>query len=87
MGDVNYNTTIEIKVVNNKGKVDDSYEGRIKISTNRGKLSARGGVVKLKKGVGQITLISANETVDRVSIMAQCLEGKCLMGDLDLEFV
>lgn len=86
-GDGKDKTIIEIKVVNFEGKIVDSYNGMVKITTNRGKLSARGGLVKLKKGRGEITLISANETVDRVSVMAQCLDGTCVMAHLALEFV
>lgn len=87
IGDGKDKSVIEIKVVNNKGQVVESYSGTIKVSTSRGKLSTKGGLVTMKKGVGSITLISANETVDRVKISAQCLEGKCTKGGLDLEFV
>ena len=86
-GDGKDRTIIEIEVVNSEGKIAGSYNEIVKITTNRGKLSARGGLVKLKRGRGKITLISANETVDRVSVMAQCLDGTCVMAHLALEFI
>lgn len=86
-GDGKDNAVIEIKVVNNVGEVVESYNGTVKVSTSRGKLSTKGGLVEMKKGVGKITLTSVNETVDRVKLTAQCLEGRCLKGGLDFEFV
>lgn len=86
-GDGRDKSVIEIKVVNNKGKVVKSYNGTVKVSTSRGKLSTKGGLVEIKKGTGKTTLTSVNETIDRVKVTAKCLDGKCLKAGLDLEFV
>jgi hypothetical protein len=86
-GDGKDSTVIEIKVVDEKGQAMKGYHGTVKVSTSRGKLSAKEGLVKIENGIGHITLISANETVDRVKITAQCPDGKCLKGGLDFEFV
>ena len=87
VGDGKDKSLIEINVANNEGNVVESYNGTVKVSTSRGKLSSKGGLVKMEKGVGNITIISANETVDRVKVTAKCLDGKCVKAGLDLEFV
>ncbi len=86
-GDGKDKSELEIKVVDTDGQVVDSYNGTIKVSTNRGKLSTKRGLVKMKKGMGKTTLTSVNETVDRVKVTAQCLDGKCRKSGLELEFV
>ena len=70
-----------------RGKIFHPYNGAVKVTTTRGKLSARGGQVEIKKGVGQVILTSVNETVNRVAVTARCLEGNCISSDLELEFM
>jgi len=86
-GDGEDSTPIEIKVLDDGGAIVENYNGAIKISTSRGKLSTKGGLVEMKNGVGRITLTSVNETVDRVQVTAQCLEDKCSKAGLNLAFV
>lgn len=86
-GDGQDSTVIEIKVLGDSGAIVDSYNDTVKVSTSRGKLSTKGGLVEMKNGLGSITLTSVNETVDRVKLTAQCLEGKCSKAGLDLAFV
>jgi hypothetical protein len=80
-------TVIDIKIQDSEGNIVKSYNGTVKVITSRGKLSIKAGLVKLKEGVGTIKLTSVNETVDRVSLVAKCLEGKCGRADLDFEFI
>ncbi len=79
--------TIEIRAVNSEGKLLHTVEDRIKITTSRGKLSSRGGIVDLVEGQATITLTSVNETVDHVRVGAVSLTGACGSGYLTLEFV
>ena len=86
-GDGKDSSIIALKVIDNKGKLLKGFNSTIKVATSRGKLSTKGGVVEIKKGVGKITLTSVNETVDRVKISAQCLKGRCQRAGLDFEFI
>ena len=87
VGDGHDRATIEIQVVDMHGKRRHTVEDRIKITTSRGKLSSRGGIVDLVEGRATITLTSVNETVDRVRVGAVSLTGACASGYLTLEFV
>jgi len=87
VGDGQDSTLLEVEILDDKGKILKKYSGNIKVTTSRGRLSAKKGLIKVEGGKGNITLTSANETVDRVQITAQCLEGKCIKGCLDLEFI
>lgn len=87
IGDGKDSVAIEIAVRDSKGKMVNTYNGAVKVITNRGKLSTKAGIVKLKKGKGNINLTSVKETVDRVSVVARCMEERCITGDLDLKFV
>jgi hypothetical protein len=80
-------TVIHLRVLIDNNAVDTTYNGTIKVATSRGKLSTKGGLVEVKKGVGQLTLTSVNETVDRVHLVATCQEGRCVRGSLDLQFL
>jgi len=86
-GDGKDQSKIDINVMDKRGKVFQGYNGEVKVTTSRGKLSARGGQVQIKKGVGQVGLTSVNETVNRVTVAARCLEGKCISAKLEFEFV
>lgn len=86
-GDGKDSMQIKIEIIDGKGKKVADFNGTIKISTNRGKLSERGGIVKMNNGVGKIYLTASNETFDRVNVMAESLDGFCGKGQLGLEFV
>jgi hypothetical protein len=80
-------TTIQIAVVDTNGRPVARYTGPVKVATSRGKLSARGGIVQLTRGRGEITLTSVAETVDKVTVTATATDGRALRADLDLEFL
>lgn len=86
-GDGRDQTEIEITAHRPDGSVAADIKGPIKVSTSRGKLSTRGGLVELKEGYGKITLTSVNETVRRVQVTAACRAGVCQQGTINLEFV
>ena len=86
-GDGKDTVKIGIEVVDEAGQRVKDFDGPVKVTTFRGKLSTRGGVVDLKKGVGAIELTSVAETVSRVKISAVCLRGTCEPGQADVEFV
>lgn len=69
------------------GGTRSDFSGEVKVTTTRGRLSARGGLVELKAGVAELTLTSANETVARVEVRASCAIAPCAPGRLVLEFV
>jgi len=80
-------TVIEIQAVDAAGKRVRSLDDDIRVTTDRGKLSERGGLIKLKQGQGTIELTSVNETVRRVRVRAQSLSARASPGETVLEFV
>ena len=86
-GDGKDSTEIEISAVDGHGKHQNDVSGEVRITTTRGKLSARGGVVKLTKGRATITLTSVNETVSNVRLTAAPVDGAHTAARLDLEFI
>ncbi len=83
-GDGQDSALIEITLTDADGHPAD---GAVKVTTDRGKLSARGGRVDLVNGRASITLTSANETVSGVRVRADHVDGIFLPAQLDLEFV
>ena len=57
------------------------------VTTDRGKLSERGGVMSLVQGRASFTLTSVNETVHKVRVRAESLDGNLERGELVLEFL
>ena len=86
-GDGKDNVEIDVSVVGPDGKTKKSYNGTIKLSPTRGKLSTKGGLVKIKNGKGKAVFTSVNETVGRVSVTALSPAGECQKANLDFEFV
>lgn len=86
-GDGEDSTKIEIQAVGEDGKPDRSLDDKLKVTTTRGKLSARGGIVEMRQGQASVTLTSVKETVDRVQVVVTSVEGTCGPGRLNLEFV
>jgi hypothetical protein len=80
-------TSIQIAVVDPNGRPVARYTGSVKVATSRGKLSARGGIVDVRRGRGEITLTSVAETVDKVTVTATATDGRAQRADLDLEFL
>jgi hypothetical protein len=86
-GDGQDSVDIDISVVGEDGQVIEGASGTVKVTTTRGKLSARGGAVSMAGGRGTVTLTSSNETVSRVQVTAAGLDQLYASGHLDLEFV
>ncbi len=87
LGDGRDHAELAISVVDARGKVLTSASGKIKVTTTRGQLSERAGVVNLVKGRAAITLTSVNETVHRVRVSAAPIDNPFVPGHLDVEFV
>lgn len=86
-GDGEESVDIEIQVAQPSGKLDDSFNGRIKVSTQRGRLSEPGGIVQAKAGVARISLRSVPETIDRVRISAIDVDGELEAGRATVAFL
>lgn len=78
---------LSLTVYDRHGQVDSSREGRVRVTTTRGKLSARGGVVDLKEGRASLTLTSVPETVQRVIVRAAMMDGSAQKAEIALAFV
>jgi hypothetical protein len=87
IGDGSDKTAIEVQAVDGNGKPVRSLDDEIRITTDRGKLSERGGRVKLVHGYAKIELVSVNETVRRVRVRAESVNGTAAPGEVVLEFV
>jgi hypothetical protein len=87
LGDGVDSTSIEIEVLGGDGHVKRDFNSQVKVSTTRGKLSTRGGLVVVREGVGSITLTSAPETVSRVQVQVVALDALCAPSSIMLEFV
>lgn len=87
VGDGEDMAEIIVEAVNSDGKPVTSCNAAVLVTTERGRLSERGGRITLKKGTGRITLTSVNETVHRVRVRAVSPEGALEPADLLLEFV
>jgi len=87
VGDGQDSTLIEIVLADADGRPMDGAAAALKITTNRGKLSARGGLVELVNGRASMTLTSANETVTGVRVRAEHVDRIFVPAHLDLEFV
>lgn len=77
---------IQINVISEKDK-PIKYEGKVKVKTNRGKLSHEAGIVEIVGGKGTISLTSVNETIAQVNVSVAALDGSCTTDAVDLEFV
>lgn len=86
-GDGKDATTIKVEVVDESGAVIKSHRGPVKVTTTRGKLSAPGGVIRLRQGRGEIQLTSVSETVDQVTVTAHDQRRLSQRGTVELEFL
>jgi hypothetical protein len=87
LGDGADTVTIRIEVQAQGGHVVHDFHGAVKVSTTRGRLSARGGLVEARHGVASLTLTSVAETVSQVRVQARALHALCAPGSLTLEFM
>jgi hypothetical protein len=86
-GDGKDNVKIGLEILSANGEPIHQFKCQIKVTTTRGKLSVRGGVVDLADGAAAITLTSVPETVSNVRVEATVLNALCAGGRVDLEFV
>jgi hypothetical protein len=86
-GDGQDSADIAIALVNEHGAPVEGAAGAVKVTTERGKLSARGGLVNLVDGQASITLTSTSETVSHVRVTAAPVDRVYASAFLDLEFV
>jgi hypothetical protein len=85
-GDGQDSARLSIQLVGGDGQPVGEADGLVKVRTTRGKLSARGGLVTLADGHGDITLTSANETVSQVRVTVTAVDQTYAPARLDLEF-
>jgi hypothetical protein len=86
-GDGKDSVQIQITVQDASGNAMDHFNGELRVTTTRGRLSAPGGRVKAERGRASIKLASAAETVDKVFVCVRDLAGHCARGTAYLEFV
>jgi hypothetical protein len=79
--------TITITVLNADGAPIRDFKDKIKVTTTRGKLSARGGIVDLVDGGATVVLTSSAETVSSVRVQATAVDAVCAAAYVELEFV
>jgi len=85
-GDGTDSVTISIDVIDEDGRVLRDYQNEIQVTTTRGKLSAKGGRVKVEAGQGNIVLTSVRETVERVDVKARTSDGSAASDVITLSF-
>lgn len=86
-GDGEDRAVIEVHVQDAQGMPMRDFNDEIRITTERGKLSERGGLVAMKAGYAKIELTSVRETVRRVRVRATSVSGKAGSDEIVLEFV
>jgi hypothetical protein len=86
-GDGTDSVELEIAALDEHGAVDPGFEDEVRVTTTRGRLSERGGRVRLAEGLGRITLTTAAETVDRVLVAVSDPAGRAVPASLELEFM
>lgn len=86
-GDGKDQAQLTIRVLHADGSLDTSYAGPIKVSTERGRLDAKAGLVEVKGGQGRIALRSVDETLDAVRLRAVDPRQECAPGSCTLAFV
>lgn len=85
-GDGQDTVTVEIRAVDDEGAVAEDFSGEVHVQTGRGKLSARGGTVRLERGRATIRLTSVAETVDAVPLVARATDGSATAARTSLAF-
>jgi hypothetical protein len=86
-GDGEDSVVVTVSARDADGTLLEDRTDRLRVSTTRGKLAERGGLVQLHGGTAQITLRSVAETVALVTVAADGLDGRYTRGTLDLEFL
>jgi len=79
--------TLTIMLQNDKGKVLTKADDMVLVTTTRGKLSTRAGLVTLEKGRATLSLRSVAETVQVVTVRCELQNGGAEPTEIRLEFV
>ncbi len=85
-GDGEDTVAIEIRAVDESGAVLTDFSGEVHVRTGRGKLSARGGMVRLEGGRATVKLTSVAETVDAVPLVVHTPDGSAAPARTSLAF-
>ncbi len=86
-GDGKDSAQLTLALYDSRGHIDGKGTGRVRVTTTRGKLSARGGMVELAKGRASLTLTSVPETVHQVVVRAERVDGDAQAAEITLAFV
>lgn len=86
-GDGQDTVSVAIRVVDEDGSVVEDFDEEVHIRTARGKLSARGGNVRLERGRAEVRLTSVPETVDEVVVSVASPDSAATPGRTTLAFV
>jgi hypothetical protein len=79
--------TLTIMLQNDKGKAVAKAKDEVLVTTTRGKLSARGGLLNLQNGRATLTLRSVPETVQVVTVRCELVNGGAEPAEVRLAFV
>jgi hypothetical protein len=86
-GDGKDSSRIDIEVRGADDKRVAGAGGTVKVTTTRGRLSTRAGLVEIADGKATITLTSVPETVSMVQVSASSADGAYAGGDIQVEFI
>jgi hypothetical protein len=86
-GDGEQSATLTIMLRDSKGKTLTRATDAVRVTTTRGKLSARGGLVELERGRATLSLRAAPETVQAVTVRCELVNGGAEPAEIRLSFV
>lgn len=86
-GDGEDSATLSIILQNDKGKAVAKAKDELLVTTTRGKLSARGGLLRLENGRATLTLTSVPETVQVVTVRCELVSGGAEPAEVRLAFM
>ena len=86
-GDAHDAVEIALRVVDTEGRVAGDFDGPVQVATTRGRLSERGGRLRVTAGRASFSLTSVAETVARVVVSAHDPSGRAGSATIDLEFL
>ena len=80
-------TNLTVLLQDASGQLIHDADHEVLVTTSRGKLSARGGRLRLKNGQATLTLTSVAETVQVVRVRVQLVDGTAQTAETQLAFV
>jgi hypothetical protein len=79
---------LQITVIDpDSGQVDETFSEPLVVTTSRGRLTERGGLVDAREGRVTLRLVSAPETVRAVRVVVEAEYGTALPGSVTLAFL